>query len=305
MRLDDKKKNILKEKAFILSAIIIQLTVFAVFYIYCNFSSILMAFQLRDGTGNVFWTFQNFTDFFTDLFKGDQGELFLAAKNTFKFFLLGQIMFPIAFMTSYFMYKKIPGYKAFRILFFIPSVLSSVVWTFLYREIVGTQGPIAQVWQVIGGLADPPTFLTDQRYALAFVMLYSIWFGIAGNFVLYSGTLTRIPNEIIEVGRLDGIKWHKELVSVIVPLVWPTISTVWLLSLMGVFTASGEILLLTGGSYGTNTLSYFLFTKVYNVPETSNTYNYSAAIGLVLTMLTLPIVFTVKHFLEKVENVEY
>lgn len=305
MKLTDKRKNLLKERAFIFSAIVIQLTVFAVFYVYCNFSSIIMAFQLRDVSGNVYWTFRNFTDIFADLMRAGNGDLYLATINTFKFFILGQILFPIAFMTSYFMYKKVPGYKVYRILFFIPSILSSVVWSFLYKEIVGTHGPIAQIWQAFGGLTDPPTFLTDPRYALAFVMIYSIWFGIAGNFVLYSGTLARIPNEIIEVGRLDGIKWYRELVSVIVPLVWPTISTVWLLSLMGLFSATGNILLLTGGSYGTNTLSYYLFTRVYDVPENSNTYNYSAAIGLVLTLLTLPIVFTVKHFLEKVENVEY
>jgi ABC-type sugar transport system permease subunit len=174
------------------------------------------------------------------------------------------------------MYKKVPMHKAFRILFVLPSVLSGVVWTNMFRQFMGVKGPIALVWQKVFNLIDPPTFLTDSRYALGAVMLYSIWMGIASNFVLYSGTLTRIPNELIEVGKLEGIKWYQELLQVIVPLVWPTISTVWLMSLMGIFTASGNILLLTNGAYGTNTLSHFLFTRVYNVPESSNLYNYSS-----------------------------
>ena len=79
------------------------------------------------------------------------------------------------------------------------------------------------------------------------------------------------------------------------------------MSLMGIFTADGQILLLTGGGpdNSTQTLGYYLFTQVYGKAETSQTYNYSSAIGLVLTVLTLPVVFVVKYLLEKVENVEY
>lgn len=300
-----KRKEELKKNLFVFSIIIVQLIVFAIFYVYCNFKSILMAFQQRVFGGKTIWTFDNFIQIFQDVKKGMDGQLWLATKNTFKFFLLSQILFPISFINSYFLYKKVPGHKIFRIVFFVPSILSAVVWSTLYKNIVGTDGPIAAIWQMIGGLESRPTFLTDTRYALGFVMLYSIWFGVVGNFVLFSGTLTRIPDELIEVGDLDGITWHTELIKVIVPMVWPTISTVWLLSLMGLFTASGEILLLTGGSYDTMTLSYYLFTRVYSVPETSNLYNYSSAIGLVLTLLTLPIVFIVQFFLNKVEDVQY
>ena len=126
-----------------------------------------------------------------------------------------------------------------------------------------------------------------------------------GNFVLYSGTLTRIPKELEEAGQLEGITAWQELIHVVVPLVWPTISTIWLMGLMGFFGASGEILLLTGGAYKTNTLSYYLFTRVYNVPETSNLYNYSSALGIIMTLLTLPVVFIVQRLLEKVPPAEF
>ena len=308
MALSDKKKVKLQEYGFVVSAIVIQLSVFVVFYIFCNFQSILMAFQLRDtSSGEVYWTFQNFSNIWDRLHATTGVNLWDATKHTFGFFILGQILFPISFMTSYFLYKKVPGYKIYRILFFIPSVLSAVVWTTIFKEVVSVKGPVAQIVQFIGGLDYVPDLLGDSRYALGTVMAYSVWFGVAGNFVLYSGTLTRIPYDLIEVGQIDGIKWYQELIKVIVPLVWPTVSTVWLMSLMGIFTADGQILLLTGGGpdNSTQTLGYYLFTQVYGKPETSQTYNYSSAIGLALTVLTLPVVFVVKHLLEKVENVEY
>ncbi len=303
--ISDKKKNRIKEYLFIYSAIIIQLTVFAVFYVYVNINSVKMAFQVTI-QGKTIWTLENFKDFFKSFTTVLEGEnMWIATKNTFIFFIIHQLLFPIAFVNSYFLYKKIPGHKVYRIAFFIPSVLSSVVWSALYKDIVGTNGPIAILIQKMNGLNAPPRLLGDPKYALTFVALYSVWFGLISGFVLYSGTFSRIPNEIIEVGNLEGITWTQELVKVVVPLVWPTVSTVFLLGLMGLFTSSGNILLLTGGAYDTNTLSFYLFSQVYGKPETSNSYNYASAIGLLLTALTLPIVFGVTKLTNKVENVEF
>jgi len=302
--LKEKRARLIKERLFILSAIIVQLSVFAVFYIYANLQSFMMAFQVRVNDKTV-WTLQNFKDIWEQLGQNVSGKrLGLYATNTFKFFLLGQILFPIAFMTSYFMYKKIPLAGAYRILFFLPSVISSVVWSNIYKNLVGVHGPIASLVQTLGGHENVPLLIGNSDFEFGTLIGYSLWFGVASNFVLYSGTLTRIPKELIEVGMLDGIKWYQELVKVIVPLVWSTVSTVWLMSLMGIFTASGNILLLGTGE-STYTLGHYLFLQVYNQPETSNSYNYSAAIGMVLTVLTLPVVFIVKYLLEKVENVEY
>ena len=310
MRLTDKKRNILKERIFIYGIIAIPLIAFAVFYIGINFRSILMAFQLRNtdpitGEQTIYWTLDNFKNIWLDLNRGDQGDLMLATRNTFIFFLLGQITFPISFATSYFLWKKVPLSGVYRLLFFIPSILSSVVWSNIYKEMIGAQGPIAQLHQAITGATEPYTYLTDNRYALTAVIGYSLWFSLTGNFVLYSGTLTRIPKELEEAGQLEGITPWQELIHVVVPLVWPTVSTIWLMGLIGFFGASGNILLLTGGAYNTNTLSYYLFTRVYNVPETSNLYNYSSALGIVMTLLTLPVVFIVRRLLEKVPPAEF
>ena len=136
-------------------------------------------------------------------------------------------------------------------------------------------------------------------------MAYSVWMGIAGNFILFGGALSRIPTEVIEAGQLDGINWFTEMVKVIIPLIFPTLSTLILLQLTGLFMSSGSILLLTGGSYNTTTIAYYIFANVYKVPITSNQYNYAASVGLIFTVLTLPLVFVSRWLLNKVEDVQY
>lgn len=301
-----KRKRTTMKYLFVLSIIGLQLVNFIIFYVVQNFNSILMAFQLKK-QGSEIWTFDNFTRMFDAFFKSDSGssELIIALTNTFRFFGLGLVMFPISFVTSYFMYKKVFGHSFFRIVFFVPSILSAVVWTTLFKEIVGPEGPIVKLIMFLQNSDEPMLLLADPKHAIYTVMMYSVWMGIAGNFILYGGALSRIPTEVIEAGQLDGIGWFREMTGVIVPLIFPTIGTLLLLQLTGIFTASGQILLLTNGAFETTTISFFIFQNVYNVPATSNQYNYASAVGIVFTLLTIPIVFLVRNMLNKIEDVQY
>ena len=300
-----RRKNTLKTSLFIVSIIIVQIIGMFVFYVYCNFKSFIMAFQLKDKFGASYWTLKNFENMWKEFFVMDNGILMQSFKNTLVFFLLGNFFILWGFCTSYFIYKKIFGYKVFRILLFVPAVLSSVVWSNIFINVVGMEGPIAKMIMSVKGLEDIPILLADSRYALKTVIAYSVWFGLGTDFVLLTGAFARIPQSLIEVGKLEGIKWGNELIKVVTPLVWPTLSTLLILNLTTLFLSSGNILLLTNGNYGTMTLSHYLFTRVYGNPEASNSYNYASAIGLVLTVLTLPLVFLARFLANRVEEVTY
>lgn len=302
---DQKRKRTVLKYLFIITIIGFQLVNFAIFYVVQNFNSIIMAFQLKK-QGGIIWTFENFSRIYNAFFRNSgENELIISLINTFRFFGLGLIMFPVSFVTSYFMYKKVFGHNFFRLIFFVPSILSAVVWTTLYKEIVGPEGPIVKLIMLLQNSDEPMLLLGDPKHAIYTVMMYSVWMGIAGNFILYGGALSRIPTEVIEAGQLDGIGWFKEMTQVIIPLIFPTIGTLLLLQLTGIFTASGQILLLTNGAYNTNTISFFIFQNVYNIPETSNQYNYASSVGIVFTLLTIPIVFLVRSMLNKIEDVQY
>ena len=302
----EKRKQAWIKYLFIFSIIGVQLINFIIFYVIQNGNSILMAFQIKK-KGVSYWSFDNFKRVYEGFFGegANASELTKALMNTFKFYGLGLIMMPIALLTSYFMYKKVPGHKAMQIMFFIPSILAGIVWSTLYKEIVGMQGPIVKLYQFINGTEEIPLFLGDSRFALKTVMAYTVWMGIAGNFILYGGAMSRIPTEVIEAGKLDGITWYREFAQVVLPLVFPTVGTQFLLGLTGLFTASGNILFLTGGAYGTNTISFLIFQNVYGNQETSNTYNYASCVGFCFTILTIPLVFVSRYFLNKIEDVQY
>ncbi len=298
-------KNGLQKNLFIISLIIVPLLQFIIFYIYVNFNSFVMAFQTVKN-GKTIFSFENFESLFAEL-GNETSTAMISLKNTGIFFLQGFCTGIITgFIISYFLYKKIPCSGAFRIILFVPSLLSTVVLTTLFDNIVAENGPIAYYMRKIFSLPSTPQLLGSSEYALGTLLFYNIWFGIAGNMVLYMGAFNRIPKDVLEYAKLDGVGWVREMVQIVMPLMWPTVVTLITIQFTGIFGASGPIFLFTQGKYGTSTIAYWLWTKVYGLPLNSPALNYGAAIGLFFTVVALPIVFGVRWLLGKVQAaVEY
>ena len=86
----------------------------------------------------------------------------------------------------------------------------------------------------------------------------------------------------------------RELLSIVLPAIWPTLGTMLLLSSTGILGASGPILLFTQGEFGTNTLSYWIYDMTVASGGSGSNQEYAATVGMIMTVLTLPIVFGVK-----------
>lgn len=280
---------------FVTALVAIPICHFLVFYVFINGSTILLAFKNAD---NVF-TFDNF-EFLFDYFCSADSTLLEALINTLKFFVLGLIIFPVSLLFSYFLYKKIFLYKYFQIVFFLPSIISAMVMVTLYKNILN--GPVSELWAKIFNMENAPLFFNSTKYALRSIMVYTVWTGLAGNMVIFNGTMARIPVEVLESGKIDGVGFWREFVQLVVPLIWPTLSTLLLMSFIGIFTASGPILLFTQGKYGTYTISYW----IYEYTVVLQNYNYAAAAGIFFTVVGLPIIFGAKYLLNKLDkNIEY
>ena len=114
--------------------------------------------------------------------------------------------------------------------------------------------------------------------------------------------MNRIPSEVIEAARLDGVGAFRELAQIILPMVWPTMTTLLVFTFVGIFTTSGPILMFTEGQWDTYTIAYWIFEQVYS----SGRYEYASAVGLIFTLIALPIVLGVKKLMERwQESVDY
>lgn len=121
--------------------------------------------------------------------------------------------------------------------------------------------------------------------------------------LLLGGALARVPTEILESARVDGISTPREIVSMVLPLIWPTISTLLILQCTGIFSAGGPILLFTKGQYKTSTIGYWIFDKV--AYQGASAYNEVAAVGLLFTVVGVPIIMFIRWLIERIPVAEY
>jgi ABC-type sugar transport system permease subunit len=285
------------EVAFILFALTYQIIGAIVFYFYTNISSVLLAFKLPTGE----WSLETFKYSIQNLADSD-GALGIGIKNTTIFFVKDILMIAWQFVVSYFFYKKIKGARVFQMIFYIPGIISGVAMANMFAGFITPSGPLGALLTKLG-VDRVPEFLADSRYANGTMLVYTIWLGWAGNMLLFCGTLARIPVELLESARLDGISGGKELTKIILPLVWPTISTIVILTMTGFFGAGGPVLLFTKGEYKTWTIGYWLFDKIKYVGTAA--YNEVSATGLLFTLVGAPIIMGLRWLMEKIPAVEY
>lgn len=270
-----------------------------------------MAFQKPEG-GKLVWAgLENFKWVFEKIKHGstiESDDLRLAFINTFKSFGVHILMYPIGIINAYFVYKKIWGYKAFRVVFYLPSIVSSVIVSIFYQELMSPSGffpgMLSKICNLDYNLYNP---LIDSNFANPMVFLHMVWLSFPGNLIIWGGTFSRIPDSLIESARLDGVGWVKELVLIIVPLVWPTFALTLTLTICGIFGSTGAVFLLTGGKYGTQTVSNWMYMNILisSNPMAKPLYRISA-MGLMLTVISCALAFTVRKFLaSRITEVQY
>lgn len=304
-RYDDLPKPLRKNKyKFILLMLIPSVLSFAVFYVAVNFQSIALAFRQftgYDAAGHetYIWTWKNFSRIFQEISdpSGTSGtQLLQAVKNTLLLYFCGNaITIPMACFISYMLFKKMLGTKFFRVVFYLPSILSTVVMVIVFKNIVAPNGFISEIAIMFTGEALPPLLAQDST-AIWMVFIYNTWVGFAGPYLLLTAALTRIPTEILESARLDGASAVKEYFKICIPLIWPTLYIILIQKIASILSADGPILLLTNGLYKTYTVGFWSFNQVIR----NHSYEFPAAVGILMTLVVAPIAILARNLLSKV-----
>ena len=287
---------------FIAELIIIPVINFIIFWVYVNFDTILLTFKRFDvPTASYVWRgFDGYISVFKSMILGgDPGE-FNAFVNSFRAILINVIILPVTFVISYSFYKKIRFRKFFQVVFFLPNIISLVVLCMMVRHMFSSDfGPIALVIEKITG--HPTDWLgynSDKMWGI--ITVFCIWAGLGGNTIILCGAMQRIPEDIIEAARLDGIGFFREAWSIVLPLVMPTVGVF----MIGVVTSPLSFTLqpmLIAVNPGIDnkfmTIGWYIFTSV----DTGGSGNMiqAATIGMMFSMLLLPVIIAVRIIVKK------
>ena len=269
---------------------------FAIFYIGVNINSFILAFQTWDGEAGEY-VFNNGSEFFIN-FKTVIEDLFVsnrllktALKNTVILFLVGTFVgTTLALIFSYYIYKKRFGYRFFKIILFLPNVVSSVTLAIMLLYFA-TDASKALIGVEL---------LTDPKTKFPTLVFMSVMLGFGVQVLIYSGAMSGISDSVSEAAVLDGITPLKELLFIDIPMIFPTISVFIVSSIAGAFMNQMNIFNMYGDGATDSrifTIGYYLY--VHALGAVNADYPYFSAFGLVLTIITVPIAFLAKFLLDK------
>lgn len=289
------------ELVFYFVMVTLPLIHFIIFYVGVNFNSIMLSFKeyrYVDGKDTFIWAgFKQYKLFFTNFFHGT--ELPRIALNSLIYYVFGMLTgFPLSLFFSFYIYKKFFGSEFFRVMLFLPSIISSVVLVFMYKFMIDKG--LVEICRLLGFTLEPPLSKPDTM--MPAVLVFNTITGFGTNVLMYSSAMTRIPISVVEYSKLEGIKPMRELFSISIPLIWPTISTFLILGISGIFTSQGALYAMFAKSapIEVQNFGYYLF-KLTNLGYTEVEFPYAAAGGIIFTLIAVPITLLARWIFNKLD----
>lgn len=290
----DKRIAVVKERVFVYGLISYSMLLFCVFYVGVNLNSILLAFKHVDkNMVETFYGFNNFRIVLEEI-TSQGSQYFVAIKNSLLLVFVSMIVsLPIVLTFSYYLYKKAFFSSALRTLIVIPGIMSAVVAGLMTKNFIIS---IPQILEGIG-INDVPYLLADP-YAFPTILILTTWDSFGSGLILVSNSMGTIDGSIIESAKMDGVTLFQEIRYIVLPLIWPTISTFLVLAIAGIFSNMGPVYVFYGldAPPGTVTIGYLLLQLTLDTGKTM--YPQVAALGLLSTLILFPATLLTKKGLE-------
>ena len=259
------------------------LAIYSFLYLSPALQNLLYSTERWDGvTEPEFVGLRNFVYLFTedDLFRKVLG-------NNIRFMLI-VVLFQTGLSLFYatFLIKNTRTNVALRILYFFPTILSSVsvglIWTFMYDPNFGF---INASLKAVGLDNLTRIWLGDQKTALYAIAFTQVWFHTGQMIVIYVAGLQQIPQELYEAAEVDGATRWQQFKSITWPMALPTTAVVVAYTTIQTFRAFDLVFSMTQG--GPLNSSDVLVTLIYNTAFSAYKFGYASAQSVVLVIVVL------------------
>lgn len=255
---------------------------------YPMFKAFLLSLQTGKGRklsyADPLWS--NYTRLMED-------EIFLGTmKNTFIYlFVQVPIMLVIAIILAVLLNNPNLKYKGlWRTAIFLPSAVSLVSYSLVFRTMFATDGFINDALQAMGVIGDPINWLGQPNTARLVIILGLLWRWTGFNMIFFLAALQNIDRSSLEAARLDGANAWQTFWYVTVPQLKPMILLTAIMSTNGTLQLFDESWSLTQGgpAYSSMTMSHYLYELSF---LKSPNFGYAAAISYVILLLVAVLAF--------------
>ncbi len=290
-----KRKINVRRAIFIYGGLAWAIAHFLVFWVYVNAGTLVSSFFKTDINGNmVFNGLKAYGEVFEYMF-GMRTNSMISQRsmwNSISILLLSLVInLPITLLFSYMIYRKIRFHAFLRIGIYVPCVLSTVILCLFYKIMVSGEATFYSIFTVLKALGYKNEYviqngvLSDANTAWGAVIVFSIWTGVNGNIIYFNSAMARLPDSVLESAELDGASQMRQFISIVLPMIWPTITTMSITLIGGSLTWFQPAQLLIGETMAaqtkTGTIAWIIVCQV----RAGATAGFTTAFGVVISIL--------------------
>lgn len=253
----------LKEKSSLLF-IAPHLIIFSIFFIIPFFYGIVISLfnwhmffpEMREFIG-----FDNYQKILFDSEHIYHEYFFNGLGNTFTFVLISVpllVAFPLLF--ALLINVEPPGYKVFRGIFYLPSLLSISTLVLIWRWVLNTNVGILNLTLSEVGLERIP-WLAEQPFAWVSLVTMTVWWTIGGNMVIFTASLKEIPQSLYEAAEVDGANIFQKFFNITIPGMKNQLLYITIMTTLASFNVFGQPQLATGGGPSESTKVLMMYIR--------------------------------------------
>lgn len=218
----------------------------------------------------------------------------------FVFFAIVPVIVGLAVVSLLARFRNHRGMAIFRVIFFLPQVVVTVVIAIVWTWILSPSGSgsINGILHDIHlGPAVGPAWLGDFSTALLFIGLIGLWTQFGLCFVLFLSGIQRIPTELYDAARIDGAGLVREFARVTVPMLRREIGAAITISVVASLQSFPLIYQATDGGPGnaTQTPGLLVYKSAFQLGQVGA----ASALGIALAVITFALTFAVRAVLER------
>ena len=203
--------------------------------------------------------------------------------------------------------REIRAKKFYRVVFFIPPVLSEVVvgliWQWiLYSGMQGGQhiGLLNYFLNQIGLPNLVHNWLSDPKTALTCIAIVHSWKGFGWGFIMLLAGLQTIDRQLYEAARVDGAGTWQMFKNVTIPMMLPVIMVVIILTILGSMQVFVLILSMVGQGLVYHT--EVPVTRILASMTGTNRFGYACAQGVIFGLILVGVSFSLKKLSNKMKQ---
>ncbi len=172
--------------------------------------------------------------------------------------------------------------KIMRTMLFLPVIMLPMAVSFTWRFMYQFKGPINAFLQMAGLGNLCRTWLADKDFSFYAILLVVVWRWTGRCMLIYLAGLQNISDDLQEAAVIDGATGFQRFRRITLPLLAPSMTITFTLTLTAGLNIFDEIKALTEGGPGglTESLSTLIYTETY----VYGNFGYGAALSLVLTV---------------------